>query len=164
MSLPLQPIRLNAETARFMQSGLSIILASADAQGQPSVGRALACRVSADGDTVELFLIAAKLVPLLDDLRAGRPIAVTFTRPTTHRTLQLKAPQATLHPALHADRALIAQSLRDFTADVDTLMGRSEAALLRAALGTPEAVNVRAVLQPTALYEQTPGPRAGQQL
>ncbi|OZB76916.1 MAG: hypothetical protein B7X36_01895 [Thiomonas sp. 14-64-326] len=62
------------------------------------------------------------------------------------------------------DRPVIARYLLDFTADVDAIMGGSQSALLRAALGLPEEVNVRLVLQPTALYEQTPGPLAGQAL
>ena len=164
MALLHQPITISADHAQFIQSGVSIILASANARRIPSVGRALGCRLSASGDSLELFLIATKVIPLLDDLRAGQPVAVTFTRPSTHRTLQIKAPLAKLLPARMDDRPVIARYLQDFTADVDVIMGGSQSALLRAALGLPEEVNVRLVLQPTALYEQTPGPLAGQAL
>lgn len=155
---------LSADHVQFIQSGVSVILASANADCAPSVARALGCRVGADSTTVELFLIASKAATVLDDLRAGQPIAVTFTRPSTHRTLQMKAARATLRSARADDRLRIAQYLADFVADVDTLMGMPQAALIRAALGRPDEVNVRVVLQPTALFEQTPGPRAGQAL
>jgi len=158
------PITLGVDHARFIQSGVSIILASANAQRVPSVGRALGCRLNASSDCLELFLIAAKVIPLLNDLRAGQPVAVTFTRPSTHRTLQIKAIQAKLLPTRIDDRPAIERYLREFTAEVDAIMGGSKNALLQAALGKPEEANVRLMLQPTALYEQTPGPLAGHAL
>ena len=157
------PLHLSEETARFLQSGLSIILASA-ADGEPSVGRALACRVSEGGAVVELFVVAEKAQPLLDHLRGGAPIAVAFTRPSTHRTLQIKAATAELRPLTAQDRAFIARSQQAFVADVELLMGPHQGALLRAALGSPEDADLRIVVRPNASFEQTPGPRAGQPL
>lgn len=164
MALPSPAIALSADHAQFVQSGVSIILSSANAQCIPSVGRALGCSLNANRDTLELFLIAAKTAALLNDLRAGRPIAVAFTRPSTHRTLQIKAPNARLLPARVEDRPGIARYLTEFSADVDAIMGGSQSALIQTALGLPEDVNVRVALQPVALFEQTPGPRAGQAL
>jgi len=160
------PLVLPEDTARFLQSGLSIILASADGDGNPSLGRALACRVTAQagaaGSMVELFLVSQKALELLDDLRRPAPIAVAFTQPSTHRTLQIKSPRAELTSVQADDLDWIDRSQRDFIADVNRIMGGDQAALIRAALGAAQDVDVRLVVWPTAWFEQTPGPRAGQ--
>jgi len=155
---------LDADLAGFIQGGVAIALASANAQRVPSIGRALGCRVDALGRSVELFLIASKSPTLLDDLRTGHAVAVTFTKPSSHRTLQIKAHSARLLPARVEDRAVVSRYLREFTADVGAAMGGSREALVFAALGQADEINVRVVLEPAAIYEQTPGPRAGQWL
>ena len=164
MPLPASPVVLPAETARFMQSGLSIILASRNLHLKPSVARALACRVSGDGCTVELFAVSAKLGPLLDDLRAGAPIAVAFTLPSSHRTLQIKAPSAEISAVSADDRDFVAVAQSRFADDVERVMGSPQRQLLQAALGGAEEVDLRLIVRPTAVFEQTPGPRAGQPL
>jgi hypothetical protein len=160
------PLVLPEDTARFLQSGLSIIVGSADGDGNPSLGRALACRVTARADAaqsmVELFLVSQKALELLDDLRRPAPIAVAFTQPSTHRTLQIKAPRADLTPLQAGDLDWIDRSQRDFIADVNRIMGGDQAELIRTALGAARDVDVRLVVWPTAWFEQTPGPRAGQ--
>ncbi len=164
MPLPASPVVLPEETARFLQSGLSIILASRNPHLQPSVARALACRVSGDGSTVELFAASTKLGPLLDDLRAGAPIAVAFTLPSSHRTLQIKAPSAEIGAVSAADRDFVAVAQSRFADDVERVMDSPQRQLLRAALGGADEVDLRLIVRPTAVFEQTPGPRAGQPL
>lgn len=155
-------VRLDPDQTQFVQGGVSVIAASADARRVPSLARALGCRVECDGDEIVLCLIAARAAALLDDLRAGRPVAVTVTRPSTHRTLQIKSSRAVVAPALADDAAHVARYIDDFVAEAERTLGAPIDAVARAALGRAGEVDTRVRLRPEALFEQTPGPRAGQ--
>ena len=86
---------LDEDNAAFVQSGVSIVAASRGEDLVPSIARVSGCRVSADRRAVSIYLPHSQALELVEDVRASGRIAVVFSRPSTHRTLQLKADDAT---------------------------------------------------------------------
>lgn len=152
---------LTAELADFCQSGLSIVLASCDSAGRPVVGRGLACRIDAEG-RVRVVFREPPNAALRAAVAAGAAIAATFTLPSTHRSIQLKAARAEIVPPAPLDGPAAMLQTRAFVAE---LVG----------IGYPERVSSAYVrfepheiaafeFLPEAAFVQTPGPSAGSAL
>ena len=150
---------LDREQAEFICSAISMSAACGRPGGLPSLARATGCRVSPDGHTVTLLLAATPAAGLLDDLRRSGKIAVVFSRPADHRTLQLKGSDALIVP-LEAGDAERASAYADaFAAGLDRL-GYPGAVIRSLLASTPEDL-VAVSFTPTASFSQTPGPEAG---
>jgi len=149
---------LTAELAEFCQSGVSVVLASVGSDGRPVVGRGLACRIDTKGrmrvilrePPNRLFLVA---------LAAGGPVAATFTRPSTHRSIQLKAQSAAIAlveppdgPAAHSQSGAFAAELAACGYDATFAYGHCGF----------EPYELCAIeFLPASAFVQTPGPAAG---
>lgn len=137
-------------------------LASHDANLIPSLTRAYGCRVLEAGLRVKVFVSVPRSEPLLRDLRAGAGIAAVFSRPSTHQTLQLKGSAVEILPLAPGDRGIMLAYGEAFAKEIQAL-GYGED--FSGAMMHPvreEALGI--VFRPEALFEQTPGPPAGQQL
>ncbi|MEW6704021.1 MAG: hypothetical protein AB1430_04140 [Pseudomonadota bacterium] len=162
MSREPAPAPISADVARFIQSGLSIIVAARGERLVPSIARAAACRVADDLCSVTVLLFADQAERLVGDVARHGRVAVCFSRPSTHETLQIKGSDAVSALATPQDVAAVRRSLDLFAEDlgpmgwepefVDALLWRDPAELL-AIRFTPEGV-----------YAQTPGPDAGRAL
>lgn len=148
--------------AVFLAGPVAINVASRSPDLVPSVARAYGCRVSADRREVRILLAEGRARAVLRDLAGGAPIAAIFSRPKTHVSLQLKGERALVLPVTAADIEVMRAYAAAFAAEV-------------AALGYPQAFAERLVgpageaasavrFEPVALFEQTPGPRAGEPL
>lgn len=148
--------------AVFLAGPVAINVASRSPAMVPSVARAYGCRVSPDRRQVTILLAEGRARAVLRDLAEGGPIAAVFSRPQTHVSLQLKGERAEVLPATAADLELMRAYGLAFAAEICAL-GYSEAFAGRFAkpCGEPAAA-VR--FEPLALFEQTPGPRAGEPL
>lgn len=137
-------------------------VASCDANRMPSVARGYGCRLSSDRRRITVFLSVPQAQPVLRDLRAGHPVAVVFTRPKTHQTIQLKGAGATIAPLGPGDRAVMDAYADAFMAEVGAIGFKEQfsRAIVSGARG--EAVGVTFTL--AAAFIQTPGPTAGQRL
>ena len=82
-----------------------------------------------------------------------------FTRPTTHRTLQLKADDAIVRPVLPDELQLLPRHVEAFAIEIAALgySGAQAQALLACSEGDVRAID----FTPGAAFEQTPGPKAG---
>lgn len=161
MATPVFP-PLDADHAAFIQSGISMALASRSAANLPSVARGWGCRVSPDRREVRVYVAPTQAASLLEDLGADRPLAAVFNEPKSHRTIQLKAGRATIVPPEDEDLAVVARYIPAFTVRL-AAVGYGEpwaAAYLQAAAGPLLAV----CFTPVAAFGQTPGPRAGEPL
>jgi hypothetical protein len=158
---PCSPV-IDLAWAVFLAGPVAINVASRSPALVPSVARAFGCRVSPDRRQVTILLAAGRARTVLRDLAEGGPIAAVFSRPKTHVTLQLKADGAEVLAATAADIELMRAYGAAFAAEV-------------CALGYPEAFAERLVgpsrepaaavrFEPLVLFEQTPGPRAGEPL
>lgn len=153
------PALLDEDGAAFVQGGVSIVAASRDAALVPSIGRAVGCRVAADRRRVTVFVAASQAPQLVADLRACGRIAVVFSRPSTHRTLQLKGDDAVVRPLVRGETAIPERYVGGFAEDIGKL-GHTEAqarTLVAAVDGDLLAID----FTPSAAFEQTPGPNAG---
>jgi hypothetical protein len=156
------PPVLDVDNAAFITSGVAVSVASSNAARVPSVVRACGCLVSPDRRRVTVFVSPAQGSALLADLRAGGPLAAVFSLPSSHRTIQLKAPGALVSPCGDHDRLEVERYVRLLSADLDRIGhgGSFAAALLEVAHGSLAAVS----FEPTEAYAQTPGPKAGSRL
>lgn len=156
------PPILDTETSAFIQHHVSINLAAANADNRPAVTRVYGCRVAPDRGSVTLFIPGVYNQSLLDNIRAARTIAVVFSRPGTHKTIQLKGTDAKITAIEESDWPLI----KDYcTSLVEELLN----------LGYPDAFSKSMVLPlekldtairftPLTAFSQTPGPEAGRKL
>ncbi|HTO47405.1 MAG TPA: hypothetical protein VML91_07180 [Burkholderiales bacterium] len=161
MSVSGEPL-LDAEHAAFIQGAVSIVAGSRDAANVPRLARALGCRVSDDRRRVTVFLAAFQAAALLAAIRAEGAIAVAFNLPSTHRAFQLKGTDATVVPLDASDVEWAKRYADAFVADIG-LLGYS-GALGRALLWFEPAELTGVTFTPSAAFEQTPGPRAGEKV
>ena len=148
--------------AAFLVGPVAINAASHDAVGVPSITRAFGCRVAADRRAVVVFFSKQRSTAILRDLAAGAAIAVVFSRPKTHETLQLKGACGCIQPLEEGDRKIMLAYGAAFTAEVRALgYGEIFSRALTKAAGD-EAVGV--AFAPNAVFDQTPGPKAGMRL
>jgi len=156
------PTVLDEAHAAFIQSGVSVVVASRDAHNTPTLVRAIACRVSADRRRVTVFFSASQSAALVADLRDAAPIAVVFSQPSTHRTIQLKGRNAAFMPLAAGDRERMSEQFELLVADL-AAFGYPER-VVRAFLDYAPDDVVAAAFTPAEAYAQTPGPGAGERL
>jgi len=153
---------LSVEQIDFIQSGVSIAVASRDVRLVPSVSKAVGCRVAADGRQVTLLLDAGQSQQLLRDVADCGELAVVFCRPSSHRTLQLKGHDARQVPLADGDAEL---AERHRAAFADDLLPLGYALPFALATHGSRAERLRALsFTLSDLFEQTPGPNAGMRL
>lgn len=153
---------LDAAHATFLLGRVSIVAASRDGHNVPTLVRGLGCRLSRDRRQVTILLRASQSSCLLADLRANGSIAVVFSEPSTHRTLQLKGSGASVGPLQRGDVGLLARYRDAMVAEICPL-GYAEA-LIRAMLACPVDDAVAVTFRPAQAFSQTPGPGAGRPL
>jgi len=153
---------LDSGQIAFMRGGVSISVASCDRNGMPQLVRAIGCRVSDDGRRVTVFVPQAKSQAVQRDIFASGAIAVAFTQPSTHRTMQLKSRDARV-AALQPDDVQLVEAYRDaFVAEVGAIGFHEK--MVRTLLSCPPEELVALSFCPSEAYSQTPGPNAGKKL
>jgi hypothetical protein len=160
--MPSDATLLTRDQAAFLAGPVGISVASHDESLRPSLSRACGCKVSSDCRRVFIYVVKAHAQALLSDIGAGRPVAAVFSRPRTHETLQLKGPAGRVRPLTQADRTVLQASCAAFVGEIAAL-GFSEAfidAYLTSCRGEAACI----AFTPTAIFDQTPGPRAGMRL
>lgn len=151
---------IDAEHAAFLTTaGVSISVGSRNAGHLPNLTRGIGCRISDDRTRVSVFVIAEQSRELLDDIRANRHVAVVFSEPHSHRTVQLKGGDALIESLAAGDRQIIARYRDAFTAELGALgySGLFVQTLIDSSAGELVAVS----FTPNAAFSQTPGPKAG---
>lgn len=153
---------LSQEHVAFLGMGVSVNVATRDANFIPLVNRACGCRASVDRRQVTVFLSTLYAGALLEAVAQSGSIAVVISQPSTHRTLQLKGGDARV-VAVEADDQPHFQTFREaFAADLASVgypVEFAQAVVPEAGVGL---VAVR--FTPSAAFDQTPGRNAGQPL
>lgn len=152
---------LTADLAEFCQSGVSVVIASVGPGGRPIVGRGLACRIDGSGQ-VRIVLRQTTNVALLKAVERGAGFAATFTRPTTHRSIQLKAVRAKIAAPTVSDGPAAAAQTAGFRADLAEA-GYGEAFAAAYCFYEPHELAALDFV-PEHAFVQTPGPSAGSAL
>ena len=153
------PAPIDDTVAAFLAGRRSIIVASRNAANRPSLMRAVGMRLSARRDEVSVLLARSQSTQLLADLAASGSVAVVFSEPSTHRTLQLKGVNARIEAPTEADLAVIAPYADNLAAELTSVGIEERLARAMIAIDAADAVAVR--FTPTEIYDQTPGPKAG---
>jgi hypothetical protein len=152
-------VQLDPDRIALVAKGVSAIVASHDAAMRPSIMRAVGSHITADGQEVTVYLRRSQSQQLLHDIAQTGEIAVVFSVPSSHQTLQLKARRATQRPATADDLPVLQAYQRSMEEEVGRV-GYGPcyvAAMLAAPLDDVVAVR----FTPTSAFDQTPGPRAG---
>ena len=145
-----------AELQQFLESGVSVLVGTRDRLLVPEAARGFGLRVEAEGRELAVFLPAVWAARTLANLRDNGRIAVAAARPQDHRSVQVKGLAVEIRDGDAEDRAAIARYRERMVTDF-------------AAFGYPPRVLHRITAWPChvvrlrveALFEQTPGPRAG---
>lgn len=153
---------LDSDNAAFIQTGVSISLASCGPDHLPSMSRGLGCKLLAGGSQVAVFVRRSQSQTLLDHIRHSGRVANVFSLPSSNRTLQLKGSDARIARFAPADLPIIEKHLADFILEVIPL-GMAEA-VVRAILASRPDDLASVVYTPCAVFSQTPGPKAGERL
>ena len=143
----------------MMQRGVSVIVSSCSRSGVPSVMRAVGSRVNVDGSHITVFLARSQSGELLQDIADTGRVAVVFSSPRTHLTVQVKSAHARVREA----DAQTPDDLRRY-------LGAMEEEIAYVGFGPPyvqamlahdPADLVAVELHPEVAFDQTPGARAG---
>ncbi len=154
--------KLGPVFSAFIQQGVSVSVASRDRRHVPSVGRGMACRITPDGARIEVALLASQNAQLLQDITNHGVVAVAFSQPTSHKTLQIKGVDAHWCSATAQDLSYLEQQKFNFGEEIRAL-GFSESFIER--LFHQPLLDVRWIrFTPAEVYGQTPGPCAGERL
>lgn len=155
-------VPLPPETLALMARGVSVIVGSRDAAMRPSIMRGVGSDVAPDGSTVTVFLSRPQSRQLLQDIASTGQLAVVFSEPATHRSVQLKATGARIRPAQEADRPLLARYLASMEREIARAGYPPEMARTMLAHRLEDVVAVS--FAPEQAFDQTPGPKAGRPL
>lgn len=153
---------LAAEHIAMIAKGVSTIVASRNDANRPSLMRAVGCTVTPDGKRLTVFVARKQSRQLLQDIAATGAIAVVFSEPLSHRTVQMKAREALLRDAVEDDRPALDRYLQSMKQEVGAVGFGS--AFVQAMLAAELDDLVAIAFSPTEAFDQTPGPGAGRPL
>jgi hypothetical protein len=156
-----KPILLPDEVLDFIQSGVSVIVGVVGADGRAQAGRALATRI-VSGGAIRLMYPEEGNAAITISAQSGGPIAVTFSAPISHRTIQLKAASSRLEQLEPEDRTNVDAQMDAF-AGVLRALGFPPSFVQSFCANRSKSISVLSFV-PEAAFEQTPGPGAGREL
>ena len=150
---------ISEPTAKFLESGLAITVACRDRELQPDGAFAWAARVHDDREHVTVFVHTDSARAMLKSLEAHPEIAVLFDQPTSHKACQIKGTFESSRPARDDERSLVERQVEGFAREL-------------ADIGIPRTMTAGWAIWPctafemrvSRLFEQTPGPGAGEPL
>lgn len=149
-------IGISAELKAFIESGLSVVVATRDADLQPNGAVAWAVRVHDGGTRLTVYLHELAAREMLANLERFPAIAINFDLPTSHRACQVKGSYVAARPATDDERPLVERQVDGFSSDLE-------------GVGIPREMETGWQAWPcwalevevTQLFEQTPGPGTG---
>jgi len=143
--------------AAFLQEGLGIHIGTRNGSLEPNGARAVAATVEEDGSHLVVYVTDLAAPRVLPDLESNGQAAVSFGRPVDERACQVKGVFRGVRAAEDAERAIVQAQWDGYRASLEQI------GIPRIATTTWSnwpAVAIR--LQVTAVFNQTPGPKAGE--
>lgn len=150
---------LSPELIDMIDRGVSVIVSSRDAALRPSLMRAVGSRINADGSEITVYLARSQSAQLLQDMAASGRIAVVFSSPSSHRSVQVKGTGINGRAATAQDLPVLRRYLQAMEYEICSIGYRLE--LVHAMLGFELEDLVAITFAPTHAFDQTPGPKAG---
>ncbi len=148
--------RISDELAAFLESGVSIVVATRDGALRPDGAMACAVKVHDDRGAITLYLYEQAAAEMAPNLAVCPAIAVNFDRPTTHRACQVKGDVVATRAAAASERALVERQMDGFADELDAIGLPREATV-----AWPRWPCVALEVRVRHLFEQTPGPGTG---
>lgn len=152
-------MRIPENLASLLEGLVAVHVATRDAALVPDEVMGAAALLEPDGRRLTVYLPVATSATSLANLRENGAIAVVLSEPLTHRTLQLKGRAGSIRPAREDEREAVERRAAGFDAQV-VAIGLPPGAVRRRTRWPCHAVT----FEVAELYEQTPGPRAGEPL
>lgn len=156
---PPLPALLPPELIAMMDKGVSVIVSACSLAMRPSIMRAVGSSITPGGGTITVYVSRQQSRQLIQDIASTGRIAVVFSEPASHRTVQLKAGSARIRCAEVADEAALVRYLASMEQEV-AQVGFSPTytrAMLAHRLDDVVAIS----FEPDQAFDQTPGPKAG---
>lgn len=156
---PPQPIDSNA----LLQCAVSVIVGTRDAANRPHIVRALGYRVHPSGVPARgltIFLDLAGAAHVIADVRDNGHVAVVFSQPSTHKSVQFKGAAARIEPPQAGDRELVRDYIQRLTVEICSMGYPSQLVPGMFTHDPDQLINLSFV--PDQAFEQTPGVLAGQ--
>lgn len=96
-----------AELVPFLESGLSTLVGSCSKAGRPACVHAIGLQVRDGGNVARVYLPQVSATRVISQLREHPLLAVTLSRPETHRTVQVKGRVLAIQDADVSERGII---------------------------------------------------------
>jgi hypothetical protein len=158
-------VAISAELKAFLESGVSVVVGTRDADLVPEITRAWGLLVSKDRKSISLCVPLATSHKTLDNLAGNGQITVCCSLPTSYKTVQLKGQGIETADPSRADLTAVARHREAFgrlNVRIGVPRQRIETFWRRELETSPDLVKVRIV--PEQVFDQTPGPDAGSPL
>lgn len=121
--------------------------------------RAVGSCVEDSARRITIFISRRQSAQLVQDVSTNGRIAVVFSEPATHRSLQVKATKAQLRNATPEDAPVLARYLASMEVEI-ARVGYAPV-MTRAMLAHRIEDVVAITFEPEQAFDQTPGPKAG---
>lgn len=151
---------LAPDVASFIEDRVMMLVATRDAAHRPMIGRGSGARYEAGTGLVLVLVSASQWPRAVAHAGAGLPMAATFVMPSDYRAYQIKGVIADARPADDNERAHGERYLREQLEEMRRLgVTRLQ---LSSTLSDRDLTAIR--FKPLDVFQQTPGPGAGQRL
>lgn len=159
------PVLIPRELKVFLESGISLVVGTRDADLVPEITRAWGLLVAKDRKSLSLCVPVATSRKTIDNLAGNGQMTVCCTLPTSYKTVQLKGQCIRTADPSRADLAVV-EKHREAFGRMNNRIGfpreRSEIFWRRELETSPLLLKLRFV--PEQIFDQTPGPEAGSPL
>ncbi len=158
-------VSISAELKAYLESGVSVVVGTRDADFVPEITRAWGLLVSKDRKSLSLCVPLATSHKTLDNLAGNGQITVCCSLPTSYKTVQLKGQCIGSAGPRRTDLAAVERHREAFgrlNVRIGVPRQRTETFWRRELETSPDLVKVRFV--PEQIFDQTPGPDAGSPL
>jgi hypothetical protein len=144
---------------RFVEGGISVFVATVDADKIPTCCRAVALSTKDNFETITVYVPAATGQETIANVATTRRVAISASEPLSHASIQIKGVSRGVRLARAADETFVRTRLHEF-ADVLADLGLPRRVTHRMAHWPAFAIEVSV----EQIFDQTPGPKAGSPL
>jgi len=148
---------LDKSLTEFLESGLAVHIGTRDSRLYPNGCRVTAVRVEDQGRNLVAYLPKAATPSVLEDLQSNGQAAVSLTRPTDDRAVQVKGEFISMRDADPAEEAFVLGQWQALLTELDHIGLAALTSTSTWLMWPCVAVKIRV----TAVFSQTPGPEAG---
>lgn len=143
----------------WTDGGTSVIVGTVDADGVPSCCRAIAIASKDNFETITVYVAAATAQETVANVATTRRVAISASRPLTHESIQIKGLTRGVRLAPPSDETYVRQRLHEF-AEVLEAIGLPMRVTKSVAHWPAFAIEVSV----EQVFDQTPGPKAGNEI